>query len=260
MRWLPLIALLPALHGWPARAQAPLAVQPVRGKACTALAPKGWSFTGENAAGAAFGADLMRADGAAVASYYIVGVPPEMRSSPWYGRWYATPQQAALATLSQMGTRPVQCGAPSTPAPGLTLLECRTPQLVGLALYQVFPMGTGGFVLVMRTAATAPGQWASQGALASAAARSIRCNVPLRPSSFDYTTGLSGRDKPRRKGGEADSGYSRWSGMEHYHDERTGQNYWVSPSRDWVDNGPRGPGYYIGAGNDVRKLDPGRSD
>jgi hypothetical protein len=242
-----------------AYAQAPLQAQTLRGRYCTALAPKGWSITGENAAGSAFGADFASADGSALASYWIVGVPPEMRSSPWYGRWYATPQDAVMATLTRMGTVPIQCGPPTSPAQGLALMECRNAQVTGLALYQVHPMANGGYVLVMRTAGATPARWARDGAMASAVARSVRCNVPLKPSTADFTTGLSGSGKSRRKS-EGDSGYSRWLEMEHYHDARTGENYWVSPSRDWRENGPQGPGYYASAGGELRKLEPGRSD
>lgn len=242
-----------------AAAQTPLRADVRDGRLCRALAPSDWSFTGENPAGSAFGADIQRADGQAIASYYLVGVPPEMRTSPVYGRWYATPHQAAMATLTQLGTRAVQCGAPSSPAPGLSLMHCRTSQLVGLALYQSFPMPNNGFVLVMRTAATAPAVWQRDGALVSAVSRSIHCNVPFRPSSFDYTTGRPDSGKSRR-GKEGDSDYSRWSGMENVHDPATGQNYWAEAGRDWRENGPRGPGYYANVNGEERLLAPGRSD
>jgi hypothetical protein len=39
-----------------------------------------------------------------------------------------------MATLTQMGRVAVQCGTPSVPAPGLALMQCRTPQHVGLVL------------------------------------------------------------------------------------------------------------------------------
>jgi hypothetical protein len=243
-----------------AAAQTPTPVQPVAGKHCRALAPMGWSFTAENPAGSAFGADLFSRDGAAGASYFIVGVAAELRTSPTYGRWYSTPHQAVLATLSQLGATPLQCAAPTAPAPGLHLMQCRTPQYVGLALYQVFPMGGNGFLLVIRTAATAPDRWSREGELVSAAARSIRCNVPLRPSTADFTTGLSGSGKSRRGKGAGDSEYSRWLGMEHYHDPATGKNYWVSPSRDWSNNCPQGAGYCVNIGGTLRQLEPGRSN
>ncbi len=241
-------------------AQAPLKVSTRSGRHCTALAPQDWSFTGENPAGSAFGADMFRADGKIGASYFIVGVPAEMRSSPYYSRWYATPHQAVMATLTQMGSAAVQCSAPSAPAPGLSLMQCRTPQFVGLALYQAFPMAGNGFVLVIRTAAAVPGLWEREGALASAVSRSIRCNVPLKPSSFDYTTGLSGSGKSRRGKEAGDSQYSRWLGMEHVHDPATGQNYWAESARDWRENGPRGPGFYANVNGEDRLLVPGRSN
>lgn len=243
-----------------AAAQTPLRAELRSGRYCKAIAPPDWSVTAENPAGNAFGADLRRADGSAVASWFIVGVPPEMRASAQYARWYATPHQAAMATLSQMGTVQVQCGAPRAPAPGLSLMQCRTPQFVGLALYQAFPTANNGFVLVLRTAATVPQAWQRDGALASAVARSIRCNVPLQPSSFDYTTGLSGTGKAKRAKEEGDSEYSRWTGMEHVHDPATGQNYWAEAGRDWRENGPRGPGYYANVNGEERLLVPGRSN
>lgn len=241
-----------------AAAHAYTPAQPVRSQHCSAMAPQGWAFTGESPPGSAFGADVARNDGAAVASYFLVGVPAQMRSSPWYGKWYATPHQAVLATLSRMGTAPIQCSAPSAPAPGLQLMQCRTPQYVGLALYQVFPMADSGFVLVIRTAGTAPALWGRDGEIASAVSRSIRCDVPLRPSTADYTSGLSGSGRSRRD--KADSGYSRWLGMEDYHDPSTGSNYWVSPSTDWSKDCPQGPGYCVNVGGSLRQLEPGRSN
>lgn len=257
MRHILLMVLLLVAVG--AAAQPPTRVENRRGRMCEALAPADWSFTGESGAGNAFGADMQRADGRAIASYFIVGVSGEMRSSPTYGGWYATPQQGALATLSQFGTVAVQCGGPTTPAPGLSLMQCRTPSHVGLAMYQAFPMAGNGYVLVIRTAGTVPELWQREAAAVSAVSRSIRCNVPLRPSSFDYTTGLGDSGRRRSKEGSS-SDYSRWSGMENVHDPSTGENYWVEAGRDWRENGPRGPGYYAHINGEDRLLSPGRSD
>jgi hypothetical protein len=255
-----IVPMVIALAASSSAAQAPLKVHAKSGRMCTALAPPDWSFTGENAAGGGFGADMQRADGRAVASYFIVGVAGGMRTSPTYGRWYATPQQAAMATLSQLGTVPVQCGAPSAPLPGVSLMQCRTPQYVGVALYQVFPMQDNGFVLVMRTAGATPDIWQREGMLVSAVSRSIRCNVPLKPTSFDYTSGLGESGKSRRIKPEGKSDYSRWSGMENVHDPATGQNYWAEAGRDWRENGPKGPGYYANVNGEERLLSPGRSN
>lgn len=259
MRTAPLILGLAFIAGQ-VRAEPPLAVQAVQGGHCRALAPSGWSFTGENAAGNAFGADMQRADGQALASYFIVGVTGELRTSATYGPWYRTPYQAAMATLSQMGRVAVQCGPARTPAPGLFLMECRTPRFAGVALYQAVPMQDNGFVLVMRTAGATPQAWGRDGPVASAVSRSIRCEVPLKPTSFDYTTGLGEQGGARRKADEGDSDYSRWSGMENVHDPDTGQNYWVEAGRDWREVGPKGPGYYVNVNGELRLLSPGRSD
>lgn len=241
-------------------ASAAQSVMSVRGQVCTAQAPEGWAFTGENAAGAAFGADLAGPGGRMGASYFLVGIAPEMIHSAVYGPAYATADQAALTTLSGFGTRPIRCAAPSDVGQGLRAMRCRTPEHEGLAVYQTFPMAGGGYVLVMRTAGVPVGRWRADGKIAAAAARSIRCNVPLRPSTADFTTGLSSSSPRRRAAEEGDSEYSPWLGMEHYHDPQTGENYWVSPSTDYQAAGPRGPGYYVGAGNELRKLEPGRSD
>ena len=238
-------------------ATAVLPVTAAQGRYCTALLPTGWSIVAENPTGAAFGADVSRHDGAAIASYFIVGVPAFMRTDPTYGRWYRTPAAAAHAMLSKWGTQPVQCGPASVPAPELTMMQCRTATYVGIALYQVFSQPDGGYVLVMRTAGAVGSVWAADAEVVSAVARSLRCNVPFVPRSVDWTSKAQGSDRGSSK---RDSQYSRWLGMEHYHDQRTGENFWVSPSTDYRENGPQGPGYYVGRGGDLRKLEPGRSD
>jgi hypothetical protein len=231
-------------------------IQLQQGQYCSALVPPGWSWTGENPAGSAFGADIMRSDRRALASYYVVGVAPEMRTG-YYSRWYSTPDAAAMGALSQLGTVPIQCSAPRMVSTGQKIMSCRTPDYVGVALYQSFPTQNNGFVVVIRTAAATPQEWPKVSETASAVSRSIRCNIPLRPSTADWTSPSSGSREEKRKK-EADSEYSQWLGMENYHDSSTGQNYWVSPSTDWHETGPRGPGYYVNVGGEMRKLDAGR--
>jgi hypothetical protein len=55
-----------------AAAQEPMSVQKHTGRQCKALAPPNWSFTGENPAGSAFGADMQCADGKVIASYFTI--------------------------------------------------------------------------------------------------------------------------------------------------------------------------------------------
>jgi hypothetical protein len=235
-------------------------VQVVNGRFCTASATPGWSVAAENPARSAFGADFARADGAAIASYLIMGVAPEMRTSPTYQAWYATPEHAVIAQITQFGARPMTCSEPRAIVPGSGYFgfECESPALAGTAAYKAVDTGDGGYVLIMRTAGGPPSAWNQVRTEATAVARSVQCQVPLLPArtSPDMPSG-AGR-KPARED-DGDSGYSPWLGMENYHDEATGQNYWVSPSADWNETGPRGPGYYISVGNDVRKLESGLS-
>lgn len=239
-------------------AEAALPATATQGKHCTILLPPGWSIAGENSVGPFLGADVVRNDGGALASYFLGGVTAAMRTDPTYGRWYRDPVTAVYATLSQLGTQQVRCGPPAPQPQGLSLMECQTPSHRGLALFQSFPTKDGGFVLVIRTAGTVPSRWATDIEVASAVARSFRCVFQLRLPAIDWTSGpRPGSSRPRRKG---DSEYSPWLGMEHYEDPRTGENFWVSPSTDWHENGPRGPGYYAKRGGELHKLEPGRSD
>jgi len=118
-------------------------VQLQSGRYCTALAPAGWSWTGENPSGSAFGADIVRSDRRALASYYVVGVAPEMRTG-YYARWYSTPDAAAMGALSQLGTVSIQCSSPRTVSAGQKMMSCRTPEYVGVALYPSYYANIGG--------------------------------------------------------------------------------------------------------------------
>ena len=232
--------------------------QSLRGRYCSVAAPHGWAITGETATRSSFGADFNRADGGAGASYFVVGVSADMRRSAWYGRYYATPEQAVLATLSKMGADPVQCSAPVAVSSTMRQMQCRTASLAGLVAYQVSSLADGGYVLTIRSAATPHGQWQRFGSEATAVATTLRCNVPFLPSPPAEASSGNGGSKGAK--GKGDSQYSRWLGREHYHDPKTGENYWVEPGRDWVQTGPEGPGYYARSGNELRKLEPGRSN
>jgi hypothetical protein len=233
-------------------------VQIIRGRFCTAAAPQGWTVAAENPTGSAFGADLTRSDGAALASYLIFGVPAQMRSSPVYQQWYVTPERAVLAQLTQFGAKPMSCNRPAEllAGSGYMGMACQSPALKGLVAYKVFGAGDGGYVVLMRTAGAPHATWNRYGTEATAVARSVQCQVPLLPSR----TG-SDMPSPPKKGKKKseDSEYSPWLGTEPYHDATTGENYSVSPSRDWNETGSQGPGYYTRIGNDTRKLEPGLS-
>lgn len=250
-----------AFAAFTANGAGPAKVIKLSGKYCAASAPEGWTVAAEQPAGAAFGADLKRLDGAAIASYLIVGVPAAMRRDPYYGKWYATPERAVMAQLTQFGTKPVSCGRPTelVPGSGYLSMACQETALRGLVVYRVFGQQDGGYVVLMRTAGTPHASWNRYGKEAATVARSLVCKVPFSPRTIDWVTDMPKPSRAKKAQDEGDSEYSPWLGMENYHDANTGQNYWVSPSHDWVETGPQGPGYYAKLGNEIRKLEPGVS-
>ncbi len=117
------------------------------------------------------------------------------------------------------------------------------------------------YALPMRFALTANDRWEQFGLLVARVAASIQCTATLiarEPSGPD----LGGSDSTStddRNG--SDAGYNPELGTEEVHDPDTGQNYVVSPSTNWSETGPQGPGYYAGkGGGDYVHLQPGRSD
>lgn len=92
-----------------------------------------------------------------------------------------------------------------------------------------------------------------------AVARSLVCQVPSVPASAD-PPGLNAKAESGANNGngdESDTLYNTWLVREYYHNPQNGENYWVSPSENYSQTGPDGPGYYSTFGNSLIKLDPG---
>ena len=229
----------------------PVAVVPFHGQYCASMGPRGWAVTSENPQSFAFGADFLSSDTKAGSGFSVF---PAGGLNPTPG--FNSPDAAVAATLSNMGMRKITFGPKHQLAPNIYAVSFRLPQSDGVAYYQVIPV-PGGAMVTLRTATTLTGLWAARGAEASGVARSLHCNVPSVPNNPDPPS----LNAKRRSGGEGegDSEYNVWLEKEYYHDPATGQNYWVSPSSDWEQNGPQGPGYYTRNGNDVTKLQPGYS-
>lgn len=236
---------------------APTSVAPFRGRYCGGLGPKGWAVVAENAQRVAFGADFTSRDGKAAAGYAIFGggTLTGVAGSE-------TPDRAVATSLSGFGRIPTQFSNWRQLGPSTWLIEFQNQGGHGIAFYEVFPAGPGGFMVVMRTAVTpnGPNLWPSRIQEAAAVARSVRCNVPNVPPAPDPPS-LNHREQRAGANGPKDDDtlYNRWLDKEYYHNSQTGENYWVSPSEDWVQNGPDGPGYYARSGNATVKLDPGYS-
>ena len=237
---------------------APLAVTPVRGQYCAAFAPAGWHVVAENAVRSGFGADLLSGDGRAYAGY-SVGAAGNLNILPGH----ETPDRAVRTETAEVGRLmdggPTSFGRTQQLGPNTFLVEYQHRTWRGVVFYQVFPAGRGGYMIVSRAAQTAIAAWVRRAGEASAVARSLHCNVPSVPAQPDPPE-LNGRGRrPANHGQEKenDSLYNQWLDKEYYHDERTGENFWVSPSTDWAKSGPEGEGYYRSWGNEVRKLAPG---
>ncbi len=245
-----LLAALPVLSQTRPR-PAPVAVAPFHGQYCSSFGPRGWAVTAENPQQFSFGADFLSADGKAGAGYSIF---PAGNLNPTPG--FQSPDAAVAATLSLMGYQKVTFGQKMQLATNVYAVPFRLPASEGVAFYQVMPV-PGGAMVALRTATTLTGNWAARGAEASAVARSLHCNVPYVPPAPDPPS-LNAK-RSGSQSGEGDSQYNRWLEKEYYHNPQTGENYWVSPTSDWEQNGPEGPGYYSRNGNDVTKLQPGYS-
>ena len=228
-------------------------VQTLRWKSCEAATPEGWTVSAETPVGTAFGANLKRLDGAATVSYLVFGVPPAVRPSASYQQWYATPDRAIIGQLTQFGANPTTCNTPAELMAGSGYMEmsCESPAFKNVVAYKVFGRVESGYAVLMRMAGAPTNTWNQIGEEATAVARSVQCQVPLLPSRMK----LEIPEPPKGQGSRKRN--SPWFGTESYHDSKTGQNYWVSPTRDWDETGLEGPGYYIKVGNSARKLKPG---
>ncbi len=237
----------------------PTAVQLVRGKYCVAYAPQGWRVTAENPQRIAFGADMLSGNGLAHAGFSVTG-----GGATAARRGVETPERAIANSLSGGGRWPTRFGQRRQLGQNVFLIEYQNSVSRGVLWYEVFPAGRGSFVIVARQANSAPNVWDRVGAEASAVARSMHCQVPSVPPGPD-PPGLNPKPKSKQpSGGESGSGeentyYNQWLDKEYYHNAETGENFWVSPSHDWVNDGPEGPGYYAQHGNKIVKLAPGYS-
>ena len=231
---------------------ASLKVQRFQSQYCAAVGPQGWTVIDENAQRAGFGADFTSGDRMAYASYMIF---PSGALTGGSG----TPEQAVANSLSNFGTVQVRFGRPQQIGPNIFLLEHLTATNHGVAFYQVIPAGADGAMIVMRTAGTgtAPGMWENRASEAMAVARSIRCQVPMVPAGPDPPELNSKSGSASNNSDDSDTLYNTWLDMEYYHNSQTGENYWVSPSKDYSQVGPDGPGYYAPYGGNLIKLTPG---
>ena len=168
-----------------------------------------------------------------------------------------TPDRAVATAVTSGGRVPTKFLRHGQIGPNTFLVEYTNARGHAVTWYEVFPFdGNRSFVIVSRDARTSEADWPTLGVEATAVARSLTCHVPSMPAPPDppATRKEAKKNAPDDPNDPGDSLYNQWLGMEYYHDPDTGSNYWVSPTQDWSNNGPDGPGYYIHTGNVTKKL------
>jgi len=225
---------------------------------CYAFAPANWIITDSKREGDALG--MYSADRNMYAGYLVMGIQGGLTTG-YYSYMYATPETFLNYLISESNTKMVTYGAPFRDEYGYTILPFEvkgSPDIKGMIFYRVWaiPGDPYGYVLVMRIAKTVKKFWNNLASQAISVALSIRSVVQIQSgnSSSSGSGGSSSGDQA------AESGYNIQLGMEYVHDPDTGENYWVSPAKDYQETGLYGPGYYKQTGNDTKKLLPGRSD
>lgn len=240
---------------------------------CTAQAPADWSMTSTAQSNTA---DLSAPDNSMYAGYGIQAVNTALAG---YAGYYAAPlndpdlysSDPATVTLAYGRILVSGLGGSSdlhfTAETDQTLGDYRLRTVAssthkGAIFYHTtgFP-GDGynySYAEPMYFAFTSAALWPTEGLLVVQIASSIRCSTQYQPRDQYVSTGSSSSTKADENGDEA--GYNPELGTEYVHDSGTGENYLVSPSTNWSNDGPEGAGYYKPNGNDFIKLEPGRSD
>lgn len=240
---------------------------------CTADVPDGWLML---AGPASDTLDLLDPSGAMYAGYGIKAVntlladaavlyEPPLNDPDLYSREPATVAAAyARLVLGSLGAAPdVQVLGRPEPVGGYALFLADGTSHSGAVLFHARGLPGSGtdddYVLPMYLAFTTADRWERDGALVARIAASIRCATVFQPSDGEVAFGLPGQEG--EAGTPEDAGYDPWLGTEYVTDPLTGDNYLVSPSGQWSETGPDGPGYYAAkAAGDYQKLEPGRTD
>ena len=197
-------------------------------------------------------ADIVGPGGAFV-GWAIPAINQQMRR--FYGQMYGPPEEH-IAWMVGMATkgRP-QMGPAENIGNFYTGHQFHSGGSAGVVLYHTYPAPAGTYIITEYVA------WApeSDPALLSqtvAVMTSLQCTASVRPSEPAVYTPHSGVPSRRHSGNsESDSlkDYNSTLGTQYAHDS-AGRNYLLDRSSQWNDNGPDGPGYYIGTGVNRQKL------
>lgn len=216
---------------------------------CTALAPNDWSFT---ANAEATGADLWSPDlnfhaGWGIAFAYSYLLPNDEAFLNYYLKLVYNTQNVSLTSSPE----DVGYGYSRRYYSGHTDRDFK-----GAVYYQHYDAASlGGYIMVTRFGTTELSRWDNSGALAQAAALSIRCTTQLKSSNSGNTPSNSS-DNDEASIDISDKWQEAIMGYENVYNPSTGQ-HWEAPTSSYWDTGPQGPGYYHQNGNDLTKLSRG---
>jgi hypothetical protein len=249
VRWEILVVLATVLVAIPLAAAAAgpaegIPLRPLQAGYCFAVAPPDWQVTNTDPKGTM----LELHNGTFAAFYNILGVDGmTMQGLPGFGHPSLVVQRTAMAGL---GGEPMQQMTQPMPFGDMYVQEFESATFHVLAMYRVYPMPMGGYVVLMRIASGPRQLWPQYGAIAVNVASSTRCRAQLTPAGGSDGGSLSPRS--------AESTYNAQLGTEYAHDPATGELYLMEHASDWWEAGPDGPGYYKALpGGGHRKLSPG---
>jgi len=219
-------------------------VRPIQLGYCTAVAPADWRANGTDPQGRM----LEMTNGAFRTFYFIFGVDGiSMQGIPVFQH----PSFLVQDNVSKgfMGDPILQASQPQ-PYLDTYVQEFQSARFHAVAVYNVWPIQMGGYVVLMRIASGPREYWPVYGPTAVAIAATMRCRAQVSMSSSSSTSS-GGR-------GARDSGYNVQLGTEYAHDPETGEPYLMNHANDWQETGPDGPGYYKQrAGGGLVRLSPG---
>jgi hypothetical protein len=220
---------------------------PLKAGFCTAVAPADWKITGVMPDGKG----LSMWNGTFGGVYTIEGLTAEyiQYGKPVCADPRACVQSKVADSFQYAGKGPIVQMSQIQQYGDMFVQEFESTVQHSVAMYSVYPMSLGGYVLVFRMASGPKELWPAYGTIAILAAGSIRCQAQYRPSpGMDLSPGNRG----------ADSTYNVQLGTEYAHDPETGETFYMKHADDWMETGPDGPGYYRQVpGGGYRKLTPG---
>jgi hypothetical protein len=233
---------------------------------CKQPVPVDWLNT-TNPQGSAL--DLFDANHTMYAGWAVL--PVNSRLAAFYDRelYNANPERSVLRIANMIGGGTFNEKSPivytteiNEQINGYVLRSVAGGAVKGIVFYKVYPGDNVNYNYIesIRVAFTKAELWEQKGELVFSIAAGINCTTVNTPSELPSLPKRSSLKSSVSKSKKDEYGYNVQLGTEYCHNPRTGENFRVSPSTNWSETGPDGPGYYGMAGNERIKMSPGRSN